>query len=94
MIDRLIVLTGKIQQHLIQLGFDLPPVVDMHNNKLKQINMSFMQMSEVVANRKSTLLFTNASYVFTAIMAEHAYITNLKDLLTLTERIYSYVSSY
>ena len=56
--------------------------------------MSFMQMSEVVANRKSTLLFTNAAYLFTAIMAEHACITNLEDLLMLTERIHSYVSSY
>lgn len=94
MLDRLILLTGKIQQHLIQLGFDLPPVVDIHNNKLKQINMSFMQMAEVVASRKSPLLFTNAAYLFTAIMTEHTYITNLHDLLTLTERIHSYVSSY
>jgi|MDSY01.1.fsa_nt_gb hypothetical protein len=94
MIDRLVVLTGKIQHHLIQLGFDLPPVVDIHNNKLKQINMSFMQMSLVIANRTSPLLFTNAANVFTAIMAEHADITSLEDLLTLTERIHGYVSSY
>lgn len=94
MLDRIVYMSDNIKYHLIQMGFELPPVVNMHNNKMKQMHMNFKQMAQVICKRTSPLLFDNAAFVFTAIMSEHANITNLQDLLEMTEKIHAYVSSY
>lgn len=94
MIDTIIDLTICTKQHLIRLGFGLPPVMHMHNNKVKQLDMDIRQMTEVIANEKKDTLFENASCLFIALTSEYANVQNLTDLLQTSERLHDYVCSY
>lgn len=94
MIDQIVCITMGLKQSLITLGYALPPTMWMHNNKLRQIDMDFRQMSDIMLNRKSEYLFENASNVFTALTSEYSQVTNLSELLREGERVFDYVASY
>ena len=94
MIDRILFLTARLKDHLIQLGVALPPAVSLHNNKILQLNTDFQHMSQVLANKKHDHLFQNAAVVFTALTSDYVHIQNLEDLLRTTEAICQYVVSY
>ena len=94
MIDRIVFLTMQLKKKLIRLGYVLPPVIHMHNNKLKQIDMDFRQMSTELARKSSGTLYQNASAVFTTLTGEHLIVSTLGDLLKNVELVYAYVASY
>lgn len=94
MIDRILCLTTGLKNHLIELGFALPPSMSMKNNKILQVNLDFQHMSEVLTNKKYANLFQNAEVVFTALTSDHFHIQNLQDLLNNSEIICSYVMAY
>ena len=94
MIDRLVFLTRRIKEMLIQLGCELPPAAVMFNNKMKQMDLDFRQMAQVLTGKYFKNLFENATHVFTYIMTEQYNIRTLKQLLVVSERVYTYIASY
>jgi HEPN domain-containing protein len=94
MIDRLVFLTKHIKKMLIAMGCELPPVADMFNNKMKQIDLDFRQMAHILTGKYFQTLYENASHVFTFIMTEQYNIRTLKQLLDSSERVYTYIANY
>ncbi len=60
MIDRIVMLTMKLKQALLCLGYELPPVMWMHNNKIKQIHMDLTQMLHVVLSSRTRASLTES----------------------------------
>lgn len=94
MIDRLVFLTRRIKEMLIQLGCELPPAAEMFNNKMKQMDLDLRQMAHVLTGKYFHTLFENATHLFTYIMTEHYDIRTLKQLLDVSESVYTYIASY
>lgn len=94
MLTRLTCLSSKLKEALIKLGYALPPVVNIYNSKIKQLDFDFKQMASVVAEKRTDYLYTNAETLFRAITAEHFHIKNLTDLLASTEKTLGYILSY
>jgi len=94
MIDRIVFLTMQLKERLIRLGYALPPVMHMHNNKLKQIDMDLRQMSTELTRKNSGTLYQMASIVFSTLTGEHFIVSTLDELLKNSECVYAYVASY
>ncbi len=60
MIDRIVCLTMKLKQTLLSLGYELPPVMWLHNNKIKQIHMDLTQMLRVVLSYHACARLTDS----------------------------------
>ena len=96
MIDRIAVLIMRLKQSLLELGYELPPVMWMHNNKIKQIDMDMKHILQVVfpAINRNQELFANATTLFTGLTAEHCSIRSFVDLATVAQSTCDYISSY
>jgi len=94
MIDRLLFLTKRIKEMLIAMGCELPPVTVMFNNKMKQLNLDFRQMAQVLTGQYFGTLYDNASHLFTFIMTEQYNARTLKQLLHDSERVHTYIANY
>ena len=94
MIDRLLFLTTHIKEMLITMGCELPPATAMFNNKMKQLNLDFCQMAQVLTGEHFPTLYDNASHLFTFIMTEQYNTRNLHQLLQDSERVHAYITHY
>ena len=89
--------TWQLKLKLIEFGYELPPPSVIHSSKIKQINMDFKQMSDILLTehgdgRKS--LFTNAQNVLMVCTAKYHVIQNLDQLLLAINQTCFYLSSY
>lgn len=94
MIDRLVFLTKHIKEMLIAMGCELPPATTIFNNKMKQLNLDFRQMAQVLTGQYFDTLYENASHLFTFIMTEQYNTHTLKQLLHDSELVYAYIATY
>lgn len=86
--------TIQFKQKLINLGIELPPATVIHNNKFKQIDMDYKQMSTVCLGKYDTNIFKNASNVFLKCTATYYIIRNLSDLRNALTQSLVYISKY
>lgn len=94
MLDRLLSSTSQIKQQLILLGYALPPVVVIHNNKLRQVKEDYGQMSMLLLGKRHNTLYEDAQSVMEHITAEHFMVNNLNDLLLNSARVLSKLNRY
>ena len=86
--------TWRLKLKLIELGYELPPPSVMHSSKIKQINMDYKQMSDVLLGECSETLFRNAQNVILECTAKYYVIQNLDQLLLATTQSCLYLSNY
>lgn len=94
MLDQIIFYTFELKQMLIVLGYALPPVTIMHNNKLQQLNTDFSQMSDILSQKKSDTLYENTHNVYLALMSDYKIINSLEDVHDVSKTMYNYVKTY
>jgi hypothetical protein len=94
MLDELVFYTAATKQHLIEMGIALPPVLQMHNNKVHQIAMDFKHMATTLTDSASNSLYDNINAVGFECTREHFDVHNLQDALHATRHIYQYVRAY
>lgn len=86
--------TIRLKYRLIQLGVELPPAALMTVSLLKQIDMDFKQMSQIIVGSHSPLLFANAETVLLQTTGQWQPIRNLNDLLQACSKAIVYIESY
>ena len=86
--------TLRLKCRLIELGIELPPAAVMTVSLLKQIDMDFKQMSNVITGSHSPLLFNNASSVLLQITGEWTPIHNLNELSRACSTAVEYIEAY
>lgn len=86
--------TLQLKLQLIELGYELPPASVMHSNKLKQIDMDFKQMSNILRGTHSDTLFENATAVLFECTSYSYIIRTLNDLMEATSSASRYIESY
>lgn len=94
MLDHLVKTTSELKRVLIFLGYALPPVVFLHNNKLRQIKEDYEQMSIIFTGTKHKSLFLDAEHVIEHITTRHTRISNLHELLRNNTLTLSYLKGY
>ena len=94
MIDELVFYAAATKQHLIELGIALPPVLQMHNNKVHQIAMDFKHMATTLTQCTSDSLYDNINAVGYECTREYFDVHNLQDALHVTRHIYQYIRTY
>jgi|TARA_B110000967_G_C18756434_1_gene495570 hypothetical protein len=94
MLQELEDITIKFKLRLIHLGLELPPAVRMTISLLKQIDMDFKQMSNVISGSYSTNLFTNAETVILQTTGQWHPIHNLQTLMAATVGAERYIRNY
>jgi hypothetical protein len=94
MLDEIIFYTFELKQMLIVLGYALPPVTIMYNNKLQQLNLDFKQMSDIISKKKSETLYENIHNVYFELMSTYKIIESLEDVHDASKTMYNYVKSY
>jgi len=86
--------TIALKLKLIELGYALPPASVMHKNKLRQIDMDYKQMANILLGSSQPTLFQNATAVILATTARYYNIQDLQQLARLTAQTCLYVSNY
>lgn len=94
MLDKIEKNTEKIKVYLIQLGFFLTPSVQIHTNKLKQINEEFKEMSNILTQTQTEILFENVNRVAVAITTHYHLISSLEDVDRIVQEIQHYIEGY
>jgi hypothetical protein len=94
MLDHIEVQTEKLKMSLIQLGFVLTPSIQIHANKLTQINADFQEISDILIHSHSTTLFENVGHVTTALTTSLKPVQTLADVLTSCSYCINYVEDY
>tara|TARA_B100001059_G_scaffold236436_1_gene286905 strand:- start:2040 stop:2324 length:285 start_codon:yes stop_codon:yes gene_type:complete len=94
MLDQILFYTCGLQQCLIELGVELPPVAPMHNGKIHQVAIQFRQMADVLVGNVGSTLYDNVDRVGMALTARFYHVRNMHDVLTTTKDVYTYVQAY
>lgn len=94
MIDELMFYAAAIKQHFIEMGIALPPVLQMHNNKVHQIAMDFKHMATTLTECVSDSLYDNINALGYECTREYFDVHNLEDALYVGRLIYNYVCAY
>lgn len=94
MLDNIEKNTEQIKSYLIQLGFFLTPSIHIHTNKLKQINEEFKEMSTLLTQTQTEILFENVNRVAVAITTRYHLISSLEDVNRIVQEIQHYIESY
>ena len=82
-----------IKMRLIELGFELTPPTRLHNNKLKQLQHDFIDISKAFAETP-TDIFNNAQNIFFVCTGKWYLIQNLHDLHTASQKTKKYLNKY
>ena len=94
MLDQIIFYTFELKQMLIVLGYALPPVTIMHNNKIQQLNTDLKQMSFLLSQKKGNTLYENTHNVYLELMSTYKIIKSLDDVYEASKTMYDYVKAY
>ena len=94
MIDAIEQQTSQLKMLLIGLGFALAPPVQLHQNKIKQINQEFQDISRILVGTYTNNLFDNVRHVAGTITAEYCAVLSLRDVLVQTQKMNRYILHY
>jgi hypothetical protein len=94
MIDAIEQQTSRLKMLLIGLGFALAPPVQLHKNKIKQINQEFQDIASILLGTYTNNLFDNVRHVAGAITAEYCAVLSLQDVLVQTQHMNRYILHY
>jgi len=93
MLDDIDQCTHDIKMRLIELGFEMTPPTRLYNNKLKQLQHDFADMSKMFQDIP-TDLFNNAQNIFFVCTGKWQTINNLHDLHTASQKTQKYLNKY
>tara|TARA_B110001450_G_C17207460_1_gene314027 strand:- start:141 stop:425 length:285 start_codon:yes stop_codon:yes gene_type:complete len=93
MLDDIDQCTHDIKMRLIELGFVMAPPTRLHNNKLKQLQHDFTDISRIF-QKIPTDIFNNAQTIFFICTGKWHTINNLHDLHTASKLTKEYLNKY
>tara|TARA_B110000285_G_scaffold157237_1_gene175416 strand:+ start:1535 stop:1819 length:285 start_codon:yes stop_codon:yes gene_type:complete len=93
MLDDIDQCTHDIKMRLIELGFEMTPPTRLYNNKLKQLQHDFIEISKAF-HQIPTDIFNNAQNIFFVCTGKWHTINNLHNLSTAAKCTKEYLNKY
>lgn len=94
MLDILCDQTNRIKIQLIKRGIEMPPPIQLHSNKLKQIDNEYKQMTNALHIPLRESMFKNAQQVFLTCSGKYYSISNIMDLFKASTITLNYIQNY